>query len=344
MDAQAFYRLIAEFGDAGAVFSAAAEDARLDKFPAALRRGLKRTQSEEYIDGLFTNLELKGVDALSRLHPNYPAVMQDIYLPPPVLYIRGRWPIDLERAVAVVGSRRPTRYGLDAAFMIGRELAAAGITVVSGLARGIDARAHEGALSAGGSVAAVLGCGVDVVYPREHERLYAEVAESGCLISEYPPGTRPLPGNFPARNRIISGLSRAAVVVEAGIKSGALITAGHALAQGRDVYAVPGSIFSPACEGSNRLLADGAHPLLKTEDILVAYGWGQRMEKEGPTAPDDPVQKKIFGLLRNEPLSFDSLSEALGVEAGALNSILTIMELSGIITQLPGRVFTLPRV
>jgi len=244
----------------------------------------------------------------------------------------------------VVGSRRPTRYGLDAAFMIGRELAAAGITVVSGLARGIDARAHEGALSAGGSVAAVLGCGVDVVYPREHERLYAEVAESGCLISEYPPGTRPLPGNFPARNRIISGLSRAAVVVEAGIKSGALITAGHALAQGRDVYAVPGSIFSPACEGSNRLLADGAHPLLKTEDILVAYGWGQRMEKEGPKAPDDPVQKKIFGLLRNEPLSFDSLSEALGVEAGALNSILTIMELSGIITQLPGRVFTLPRV
>jgi DNA processing protein len=230
--------------------------------------------------------------------------------------------------------------------MIGKELSLTGVTVVSGLARGIDARAHAGALEAGGPVIGVLGCGVDVVYPKEHAKLFERVMEQGCLISEFVPGTRPLPGNFPLRNRIMSGLSQATVVVEAGEKSGALITADHALSQGRDVYAVPGSIFSPACEGSNRLLLDGATPFLKTADIVAAYGWethGKTGVCRMPDPPQDPLQKKIYALLTDEPSSFENLAEALEIETGKLNSILTIMELSGIITQLSGRMFSLPR-
>lgn len=346
IDAQAFYALIAEFGDAMAVFCAEAGHPGLQRLSPAARKRLETAQNDAYIESLFTNLEKKGIDAVSRLHPDYPKPLQDIYLPPSVLYLRGRFPVDTERAVAVVGSRRPTRYGMDAAFMIGRELSASGITVVSGLARGIDARAHEGALEADGPVIGVLGCGVDVVYPGEHAKLYERIAERGCLISEYVPGTRPLPGNFPVRNRIISGLCRATAVVEAGAKSGALITAEHALEQGRDVYAVPGSIFSAACEGSNRLLQDGAALLLKASDVVSAYGW----EKGSPTAgmkapepPEDPLQKRIYDLITDEPVSFEDLAYALGIEAAKLNSVLTIMELSGIIIQLSGRMFSLPR-
>ncbi len=343
--AQSFYTLIAAFGDAGEVYRAKEDDPRLSKLSAAVRARLKKAQTGAYMEALFGRLEKKGIKAVSRLHPDYPPPLQDIFLPPPALYVRGRLPVPLERAVAVVGSRRATRYGLEAAFTIGRDLALMGITVVSGLARGIDARAHEGALEVGGPVAGVLGCGVDVAYPKENARLCDRVAECGSLLSEYALGTRPLPGNFPMRNRIMSGLCRAAVVVEAGAKSGALITADHALAQGRDVYAVPGSIFSPACEGSNRLLSDGAAPLLKAEDIALAYGWGRQGKKapqKAVSVPDDPLQQRIAARLSSGPASFDELADALGMEAGKLNSVLTIMELSGIIIQLSGRMFSLP--
>lgn len=346
IDAQAFYMLIAQFGAAGAVFHAEEGDPRLNKLSPAVRTRLKSAQNEAYIAALFTNLEKRGIYAVSRLHPEYPQPLQDIFLPPPVLFVRGRMPIKVERAVAVVGSRKSTRYGLDAAFMLGRDFSLSGVTVVSGLARGIDARAHTGALEAEGPVIGVLGCGVDVVYPKEHAKLFDQVIERGCLLSEFLPGTRPLPGNFPLRNRIMSGLCRATVVVEAGAKSGALITADHALSQGRDVYAVPGSIFSPACEGSNRLLLEGATPLLSASDIISAYGWGRQAKISGthiPEPPDDPLQKRIYDMLIGEPLSFESLAAALEIETGKLNSVLTIMELSGIIIQLSGRMFSLPR-
>ena len=348
MDAQTFYTLIARFGDGEAVLFAKSDDPRLDSLPGSVRRGLQNAQKDAYIDALFTTLETKGIRAVSRLDADYPAPLHDILLPPPVLYVKGRFPLEWERMVTMVGSRRPTRYGLDAAFWLGKALSEAGVGIVSGLARGIDARSHAGALEGTAPVAGVLGGGVDVIYPREHDRLYAAVAERGCLISEYPPGTRPLPGHFPVRNRILSGLGRAAVVVEAGARSGALITAEHALSQGKDVYAVPGSVFSPACAGSNRLLQDGAALLLKPEDLLEAYGWtkpdGVQADQERLCPTDDPVQKKIFDYLVNEPVPFDDLAEALNMEAGELNSYLTIMELSGIITQLPGRIFTLSRV
>jgi len=347
IDAQSFYSLIAGFGDAGAVYHAETGDTRLKKISLVARTRLESAQNEAYIAELFTNLEKKGICAVSRLHPAYPTPLQDIFLPPPVLYIRGRMPAPVEHAIAVVGSRRPTRYGLDAAFMLGRDFSLAGVTVVSGLARGIDARAHAGALEADGPVIGVLGCGVDVVYPKEHAKLFEQVMERGCLLSEYVPGTRPLPGNFPMRNRIMSGLCQATVVVEAGVKSGALITADHALAQGRDVYAVPGSIFSPACEGSNRLLLEGATPLLSASDIVLVYGWGRQAGISGmklPDPPADPLQKRVYDLLVDEPLSFENLATALEIETGKLNSVLTIMELSGIIIQLSGRVFSLPRV
>ena len=343
--AQSFYTLIAAFGDAGEVFRAKDDDPRLKKLSPAVCARLKKARDGTYPDAFFEKLEKMGIRAVSRLHPDYPPPLHDIFLPPPVLYARGRLPVPTERAVAVVGSRRATRYGLEAAFTVGRDLALMGITVVSGLARGIDARAHEGALEADGPVVGVLGCGVDVPYPKENAKLCDEVAERGCLLSEYVPGTRPLRGNFPMRNRIMSGLCRAVVVAEAGVKSGALITADHALAQGRDVFAVPGSIFSPACEGSNRLLSDGAAPLLKAEDVALAYGWGRQTAsapKKAVPLPDDPLQRRIAQRLSSGPASFDDLADTLEIEAGKLNSVLTIMELSGIIIQLSGRMFSLP--
>ena len=202
----------------------------------------------------------------------YPDRLRNIYDPPVLLYGRGRMPLfDEEAAVSVVGTRTCTPYGISAAEELGYQLAKEGAVVVSGLARGIDGASHRGALRAGGFTAAVLGGGVDVVYPAENRRLYEDIAATGVLLSEYPPGTEPLPGHFPVRNRIISGLSLASLVVEAPVRSGALITAHAALDQGRDVFAVPGPIDAAASVGCNRLIRDGAGLAASGWDILSVY-------------------------------------------------------------------------
>ncbi len=235
MDVTSFYALIAEYTDAKTVFEADDIDEKMLKLSPNLRRSIMGSQTENAIELALSKIKRHNIVAVTRLSPEYPISLQNIELPPPVLYVRGEL-INEEKALTVIGSRKPTRYGLDAAYMIGRDCGKEGITVVSGLARGIDVRAHQGAIESNGRIVAVLGCGIDVVYPREHEKMYDIVAERGCLISEFSIGTRPLKTNFPLRNRIMSGLSKATVVVEAGYKSGALITANHALSQGKDVF------------------------------------------------------------------------------------------------------------
>jgi DNA processing protein len=235
----------------------------------------------------------------------------------------------------------PSPTGKVAAETLAREIAAQGLTVVSGLARGIDAAAHRGALAAGGHTIAVLGCGIDRVYPQENARLFAQIVESGTLLSEYLPGSEPLPGHFPGRNRIISGLSRGTLVIEAAIDSGSLITAEFALEQGREVFAVPGSIDRPTSAGPNRLIKDGAHPVTEAADVLSVL-WPERScrlpaEEHGRFAATlaEPA-RSVWTALGEQPRHVDELSGELGLTAGELSAILLHLELQGGIEQLPG--------
>ena len=225
-----------------------------------------------------------------------------------------------------------------------RGLAENGVTVVSGMARGIDSCAHRGALDGHGPTVAVLGCGVDVVYPPENDRLMAEILDSGgAIVSELTPGAPPVPGNFPARNRIISGLSQGTLIVEGAKVSGAMITVNLALEQGRDVFAVPGSIYSPLSSAPNQMILDGATPVLSPWDILEHYRWGCRPNPDSarpaPAPELDPEEEALVAPLRNEALSFEELAQITGLPAAKLNSHLTMLELRGIIEKVPGGLY-----
>jgi DNA processing protein len=271
---------------------------------------------------------------------DYPTLLKNIPDPPALLYGRGRR--CFADALAVVGARRPSPTGIMAAESLARDIAAQGIQIISGLARGIDAAAHRGALAAGGHTLAVLGCGIDRVYPAENARLFAQIAEHGTLLSEYLPGSDPLPGHFPGRNRIISGLSRGTLVIEAAAASGSLITAELALEQGREVFAVPGSIDRPSSVGPNQLIKDGAHPVTEAADILTLL-WPGRDRPAPPEAdggwPCAEPDRSILAALGEEPRQIDELVGELGLTAGELSAILLHLELQGGVIQLPGARF-----
>ncbi len=273
---------------------------------------------------------------------DYPPLLRSVPDAPMVLYRIGD-PSIAPASVAVVGSRAPTSVAEDFARALSADLAASGWTVVSGMARGIDAAAHEGALRGGGRTVAVLGCGVDVVYPPEAGRLRDRIIANGALLSEYPPGTRPLPGHFPARNRVISGLSRGVVVVEAGSRSGALITARCALDQGREVMAVPGNPLFPHTEGSNRLLRDGAVLVAGAADVLMALGWGVPAAAESRRRPGGEASFAGAGGRERDILRFlvtertvNDLAEGLGIPVAELLPCLLDMELRKLLERRPG--------
>ena len=302
----------------------------------------------------------------------YPNRLRNIFDPPCLLYVRGRLPaFDDEAAVAVVGTRDCTPYGVSCAEKLGFGLAAGGALVVSGLARGIDSAALRGALRGGGTVTAVLGNDLDVVYPRENRYLYEDIAASGALLSEYPPGTPPEGRHFPVRNRIMSGLSLATLVVEAPERSGALITAGTALEQGRDVFAVPGPIDAPASVGCNRLIRDGAGLVTDAWDILAAYAprFPEKLHREG--AREEPAvlgyqarqrtepkevppslslsnndlsltddQIRLLRTLTEEPMLVDDLIEETEIPTRRVLSALTVLEIEHLVTQHPGKRYT----
>ncbi len=252
------------------------------------------------------------------------------------MYVNGNLNVEDEWAVAVVGTRRVTAYGRMVAMELAGFLARNGVTVVSGLARGVDAIAHQSALQAGGRTIAVLGSGVDIVYPPEHAKMAKEIIAQGALISDYPIGTPPDGVNFPPRNRIISGLSLATVVVEAGETSGALITAEFAVEQGRDVFAVPGSIMAPQSDGTNRLIEQGARPLLKMDEILETLKLENIPEKQQTrkASPIDPLEMKVLEHLTHEPLHVDELANLSGLPINEVSATLTLLELKGLVSQV----------
>jgi DNA processing protein len=272
---------------------------------------------------------------------SYPVALTPLVDAPIVLWAGGATASLHAPAVAIVGSRAASPYGLSVAGQLAGELSAAGVVVVSGLARGIDSAAHRGALDAGGATVAVLGSGVDVIYPPEHASLARDITRSGAVVSELVPGTPPLPRFFPQRNRIISGLSRAVVVIEAGERSGSLITARTALEQGREVLAVPGNVLSGRNRGGHGLLRDGAKIVECADDILEELGMSSRRagNRPGPTLPDDPI---LACLTPGEPSDLDAISERTGLSPSRLLPRLFELELQGAVVRIGGGRFVRP--
>ena len=293
--------------------------------------------------------------ALSPADARYPSRLAEVPDAPATLHVHGAL-VDADAlAVAVVGSRRATPYGLEVAETLAADLAARGVTIVSGLARGIDAAAHRGALRVGGRTLAVLGSGIDVIYPPENRRLAAEIAERGALLSQFAPGTPPLPQNFPTRNQVIAALSLAVVVVEAAEKSGSLITARLAAELGREVLAVPGRITAPESRGANRLIQDGAHVAMGWEDVVgvLPERWKARVTAtagigragdaaaagRGALEGEPSGYRSILELLGEDPVDIDHVIERSGLGAGRVSAALLELELEGRVRQIEGKRF-----
>jgi DNA processing protein len=312
---------------------AAASDAHLVGEPRSARFAAFKAAFDARAE--LERLHALGFGFLSRSDPGFPALLRAIHDPPPGLFLRGSAETALLSlpAVAIVGARACSAYGRQIARSVAREVAAAGLVVISGLARGIDSEAHRGALEAGGSTVAVLGCGIDRDYPAANRELARQIAATGLIVSEYAPGVEPAPWRFPARNRIVSGLCAAAVVVEARERSGALITADFALEEGREVFAVPGEITSALSAGSNALLRLGATPLTGAGDVLESFG----LFAAERTEPDvSPAAGLVLARVREIAAGADELARSTGLSAGELAAALSELELAGAVSEEAG--------
>ena len=369
--------LIDAFGSPENIYFAGEDEWReAAELPEQAVRELQN-KSTERAERILELCERANTRILTMQDASYPERLRSLYAPPCVLYYKGQLPsFDEEAALAVVGTRNPTAYGQNTALKLCYQLAASGMLIVSGLAKGIDAAAHMGALRAGKPTAAVLGCGTDVVYPAENRELYEDIIAAGLLFSEYPPGTRAEGPHFPARNRIISGLSLGVLVVEAPPGSGALITASHALEQGRDVFAVPGPVGNRESEGCHRLIREGAILAAKAEDVSAEYQtlFPHKLTLAAPAAPahmprpaapaaettralpEEPLkvidltervkgytpdQQRILLSIAKNAMVADEIIGVTGLPAPLALSELTMLELDGIVTQVPGRRYTL---
>ncbi len=339
-------RLIAVFGSPSAVLAAGGAAARVEgigpKLAALLANQTAVAQARSWAVKEQERAAAAGVRLLCRSDSNYPSLLLQLPDPPALLWCRGDISLLQPPAVALVGSRLATGYGRKVSFMFARQLAEAGFTVISGMADGIDGQAHAGALAAGGGTVAVLGCGVDIVYPRFHNRLYGQLLAQGLLVSEYPLGTPPEGFRFPARNRIVSGLALGVVVVEAAARSGALITARTALEQNREVFAVPGRIDSPQSEGTHRLIQQGAHLAHSVADILAELPdarFSGKTPAAAPALPDDlsEAERGVLALFADGPADIEELTEKSGIPVSGLHSLLLGLELKGLLRQLPGQ-------
>lgn len=357
MGTKRFLSLLRHFGRGEGFWKAGrVELSKVQGLPPSWIDGFIAARAQIDLEQEMEQLHRSLVEAVTLEDPRYPANLKHIFDPPPVLFVKGKLMFEDSRAVAVVGSRRATQYGRAIAEEIAAGLAGAGVCVVSGLARGIDSAAHRGAVKAKGRTIGVLGCGVDIVYPRENRSLYRTIEEEGALVSEFPLGTPPVPRNFPARNRIISGLSRGVIVVEAAVNGGALITADFALEQGRDVFAVPGPYSSKYSVGTNRLIEEGARPVKEALDILLEYGWVKEvLPEEAPPEPRldstqeepglgaDQIESRIIGMLSLEPVTIESIREKSGISPAVLSAQLMLMEIKGLVIKLPGGKYILKR-
>jgi DNA processing protein len=337
--------LLDYFGDLETAWNASAHDLRQAALDRRSLDNLLQVRDKLDLEAEMERLDRAGVRVLTWYDPDYPPNLRQVYNAPPVLYVRGCLDKRDEWAVAVVGTRRASVYGKEAARMVGTGLAQAGVTVISGLARGIDTVAHRTALDAGGRTVAVLGCGVDVIYPAQNARLAAEIVERGALVSEYALGTRPDARNFPPRNRIISGLTLGTVVVEADLGSGALITAGFAAEQGREVFAVPGNIFARGNRGTNDLIKQGAKMVCGVADILEELNLTMVSEQAQVRAviPENETEAVLLEHLSAEPVHVDALGRAVKLPIAQVSSTLALMELKGMVRQVGGMSYVLAR-
>jgi len=308
---------------------------------------LAQRPSKKEVEKEINEAAAKGVSIITWEDAEYPDLLRNIHTPPMVLYTKGLVECLSSPCLAIVGARAATSYGRQVSENMAYQLAQHDIAIVSGLALGIDAASHNGALNANGRTIAVLGCGIDVVYPRQNQALYEKIAQNGLLVSEYPFGTQPESFRFPARNRIISGLSLGVLVVEAARHSGSLITAELALEQGREVFAVPGMVHSPKSEGTHRLLKEGAKLVQHVDDIfeelpLIASPGSQEEEQQAsqnsaPRQISSPEEKQVFSFLEVYPKPIDEIISATGLAPSTVNELLLLLELKGMVETLPGK-------
>jgi len=337
--------LLDYFGDVERAWHAPGEELRRAGLDRRSLENLLATRAARDLDQELEKIAAVGAHLLTWESPGYPRLLREISDPPPVLYVKGTMTEEDAWAVAVVGTRRASPYGREVTRRLTSALARSGITIVSGLARGIDAEAHWAALRAGGRTIAVLGCGIDQVYPPEHRKLAEEVIAHGALVSDYPLGTRPEGSNFPPRNRIISGLSLGVLVTDAGVRSGALITADFAAEQGRDVFAVPGSILARGCAGTNALIRDGAKVVLGPEDILEELNLTMVAEQAEArqVLPADATEAALLARMSDEPTHVDELRQQVGLPIAQVTSTLALMELKGMVRQVGGMKYVVAR-
>ncbi len=337
--------LLDAYGSVERAWHASADQLRSAGLDGRSIGNLLRARSELDLDRELKRIEAAGARVLTWDSPHYPHLLLETDAPPPVLYVKGELTQDDAWAVAVVGTRRASTYGREVTRRLAGALARNGITIVSGLARGIDGMAHRAALESGGRTIAVFGCGIDHIYPAEHRQLASRIATQGALVSDYPLGTRPEARNFPPRNRIISGLSLGVLVTNAGKSSGALITADFAAEQGRDVFAVPGSILTQGSIGPNRLIQDGAKLVTKAEDVLEELNLTMVAEQTEArqVLPEDATEAALLQHLSPEPTHVDELQRQSNLPISRVTSTLAMMELKGMVRQVGGMNYVVAR-
>jgi DNA processing protein len=332
-----FALLEKHFGTLENAWTASAAELRAAGLDVASVNAIVATRPELSPDAELERIQRAHVDALTWNHPSYPPKLKEVYDLPPVLYVRGELTSPDEWAVAIIGTRRATPYGRQVVEQFSTDLVRNNVTVVSGLARGIDAVAHRAALTAGGRTIAVMACGLDMVYPPEHVKLAQEITEHGALISDYPLGTQPRSEFFPRRNRIMSGVSLGVLMIEGDIKSGAMITSRLAIEQNREVFAVPGSIYAPTFRGPNKLIQDGEAKLVsKVEDILEELNLTMvttQMEMK-ELVPADDTEARLLRHLSSQPIHIDEVRRESGLPIATVSSTLAMLELKGMVRQV----------
>ncbi len=338
---QKAFALLGRFGSAEAIFHAETAELRHAIGNASrLADYVLKQRKADLLDEWIVELEEKGICFYSYFHPQYPELLKQIYRPPLGIYVKGELPDDAIDKVGIIGARNCSSYGASVAYRITKDLGNTNVIVVSGMARGIDAVAHRGTIDGRGKTIAVLGCGVDVCYPAENEALMQQIIQNGCVLSEYPPGVKALAHHFPSRNRIISGLCKIIVVIEAGRRSGTLITADLALESGREVFVLPGNVTSKLSEGTNNLIKQGCPIITESGDILFELGISyQEQEKEQfyekVLSQMTPEQQEIYkNIAEDSPITAEEIARSIGKDIRDIQYVLSLLEISGHIQKL----------
>jgi DNA processing protein len=346
-------KLLREFGSPEAIFNASLTTLEAQRLPAAVAQAIHTRQPLSDATKELAKAQATGCRLLTWDEPDYPARLREIYDPPPLLYVRGNAGLLSRHTISIVGARRPTTYGNQMAEKLARDLTDRGLVIASGLARGIDACAHRGALSSPvGATVGILGCGIDVIYPKENKKIFEEMEKRGAIVSEFPLGTFPAPQNFPIRNRVIAGMALGVVVVEGAQYSGSLITARLAMEFGREVYGVPGNATQPSSFGPNQLIKQGAKLVTSWEDVVEELPTPVRAELlPVETASTEerasliegslgPTERPLYALLGvDQALHVDDLVERSGLTSSEVLAALFDLELKGVVRQLPGKQF-----